>query len=73
MIVEINKNKSIITRNDKEANLLIFQLNKEELTVNKIIGSEDPIQGWYANKYGETEPAPMIIYSKTAYSTNRIY
>ena len=66
MTVEINKNKSIITRNDNEANLLIFPLNKEELTVNKIIGSEDPIQGWYANKYGEKEPAPVIIYSKTA-------
>ena len=65
MPLEIIENQSILTQNENEANLLVYPLNEDELSVIKIVGSQNPIQGWYASNYGKKEPAPAIIYSKT--------
>lgn len=64
MNVELKDDKSVITKNEHAANLLILPLNVDDLAVEKYEGSENPIQGWYTEKFHEKTPAPSVVYSK---------
>lgn len=60
------ENKATLTQNSDAANVLLYPLEADELSVDKIIGSEEPIGGWYSPKYGVKMAAPTVIYTKQA-------
>ncbi|MFQ5706551.1 MAG: alginate lyase family protein [bacterium] len=65
MPLEISdENKSVVSNNPEGANLLLFPLFADQVSVTRVAGSENPIQGWISPKYGEKMAAPVIIYRK---------
>jgi len=63
--IEISEsNKSVRTKNKNSANLVIYPVQTENLSVKIEEGKLHPIQGWYSPKYGEKVEAPVVIYSK---------
>jgi hypothetical protein len=67
MNVEIDDSSKIVrTENQNGANLFIYPLLPGQVSLKKVDGQINPIQGWISTAYGQKEPAPAIIYSQVA-------
>ena len=58
------KHENIVYARNRDAALVLWPLFGEGLELNIVEGRENPVQGWYAPKYGEKVPAPTAIFSK---------
>lgn len=59
--VEIN-DKMVFTNDAGKGNLLIQPAQNYDLSLTQIKGQEEPVQGWYSEKFSEKVPSETVIY-----------
>ncbi|HDP98584.1 MAG TPA: hypothetical protein ENN22_05295, partial [bacterium] len=69
----INKNKMVYTVDPTGPNLAIVPLIDEEVQLQIVEGSEDPIQGWVSEEFNQKIAAPVAIYSKETTAPTKFF